>query len=92
MATRPHVASVRPLPDRRPLITFRDGSRRIYDCNHLMERDRFRLLATDAFFKAVCVDPSGYGISWNDDMDLSEWDLWEYGPPVEQGADNDSAA
>lgn len=35
------------------------------------------MLKTDAFFKAVKVDHGGYGISWNDNIDLSEYELWE---------------
>ena len=33
----------------------------------------------EAFFKAVTVDPGGYGGSWSDEMDLSEYELWECG-------------
>jgi hypothetical protein len=36
----------------------------------------FELLRNEAFFKAVKVDPGGYGISWSDDADLSEYELW----------------
>lgn len=48
--------------------------------------DRFQLLKHDAFFKAVTVDPGGYGISWNDDMDVSEYELWHRGVAVESSA------
>jgi hypothetical protein len=37
------------------------------------------LLASPAFFNAVRVDPGGYGISWSDDIDLSEYELWTNG-------------
>ena len=33
-------------------------------------------------FNAVSVDPGGYGISWNDDIDLSCDELWEHGKVV----------
>jgi hypothetical protein len=39
----------------------------------------FRLLKDDAFFKAVHVDAGGYGITWNDNADLSEYELWTNG-------------
>jgi hypothetical protein len=37
------------------------------------------MLNVPAFLKAVTVDPGGYGISWNDDIDLSEYELWTNG-------------
>jgi len=30
----------------------------------------------------VKVDAGGYGISWNDDIDLSEYELWTNGKPI----------
>jgi hypothetical protein len=42
----------------------------------------FRILDNDAFFKSVRVDAGGYGISWNDEVDLSEFELWTNGVEV----------
>lgn len=39
----------------------------------------FTCLRMKAFFNAVHVDSGGYGISWNDDIDLSEYELWTNG-------------
>ncbi|MBI5555615.1 MAG: DUF2442 domain-containing protein [Elusimicrobia bacterium] len=44
-----------------------------------LSRPQFHLLASPAFFKAVRVDPGGYGISWSADLDLSEYELWTNG-------------
>jgi hypothetical protein len=79
----PRIMSVQPLPERRLLVTFVNGVQKLYDCRLLLERDRFRLLTYDAFFNAVTVDPGGYGISWNDEMDVSEYELWQRGVVVE---------
>jgi hypothetical protein len=51
----------------------------MYDCGSLLSRPQFHLLASPAFFNAVHVDPGGYGISWSDDIDLSEYELWTNG-------------
>jgi hypothetical protein len=32
--------------------------------------------------KSVRVDSGGYGISWNDDVDISEYELWTNGVEV----------
>ncbi|WP_044018806.1 DUF2442 domain-containing protein [Thermoanaerobacter italicus] len=34
------------------------------------------------FFKAVKVDAGGYGVSWNSELDLSEYELWKNGKEI----------
>jgi hypothetical protein len=63
-------------------VEFNDGSKRLYDCRPLLDREGFDLLRTEAFFRAVRVDVGGYGVSWNDDIDLSEYELWTNGKSV----------
>jgi hypothetical protein len=58
----------------------------VYDCRRILNLDRFQLLKHDAFFEAVIVDLGGYGVSWDDEMDLSEYELWNNGVEVEQNA------
>jgi hypothetical protein len=48
-----------------------------------MNLERFQLLKHEAFFKAVKVDLGGYGVSWDDERDLSEYELWNNGLEVE---------
>lgn len=64
------------MKDKKLFIKFDNGAERIYDCAPLLHLERFRLLENTAFFRAVRVDSGGYGISWNDEMDLSEYELW----------------
>jgi len=78
----PRIETVRPIGSARPLVRFRNGEERIYDCEPLLARSQFRLLADPAFFRAVHVDAGGYGISWNDSIDLSEYELWSNGEPT----------
>ncbi|NUQ42722.1 MAG: DUF2442 domain-containing protein [Calditrichaceae bacterium] len=47
--------------------------------------ERFQLLKQEAFFKAVKVDPGGYGVSWDDERDLSEYELWTNGVEIDPG-------
>jgi len=81
----PRVQSVEPLKGRRLLVTFVNRVQKVYDCNRIMHLDRFQLLTNEAFFKTVTVDAGGYGISWNDEMDLSEYELWDNGMEMEPG-------
>ncbi len=78
----PRIKSATAIGPTQLLVVFDDASERVYDCGPLVDRPQFALLRTPAFFRAVRVDPGGYGVSWNDAMDLSEYELWTNGQPV----------
>jgi hypothetical protein len=61
------------------LVQFTNGVEKIYDCAALWNKEMFQPLKNAAFFKSVKVDSGGYGISWNDEIDLSEYELWMHG-------------
>jgi hypothetical protein len=75
----PTISHVTPLPHYTLLVTFINGITKKYDCLPLLKRPEFLLLKNEAFFKSVRVDGGGYGISWNDDIDISEYELWTNG-------------
>jgi hypothetical protein len=77
--TSPKILSVQPLEGKKLLVKFVNGVEKIYDCAPLFRFEVFQLLNNEAFFKSVKVDAGGYGISWNDDVDLSEYELWTNG-------------
>ncbi len=79
----PRIESATAIAPARLPVLFEDGSRRVYDCGPLLDRPRFQLLNTAAFFQAVRVDAGGYGVSWNDDIDLSEYEIWTNGIPAD---------
>ena len=78
----PKIVSVQALEAKKLLVKFVNGIEKIYDCTPLLGMDMFEVLRNDAFFKSVKVDSGGYGISWNDDTDLSEYELWTNGVEV----------
>ena len=75
----PRIQNAEPLERKRLRVKFTNGVEKIYDCNPLLPLETFQLLLNEAFFKSVKVDSGGYGISWNDDVDLSEYELWVNG-------------
>ena len=75
----PRILSVQPKERKRVLVRFVNGVDKIYDCTQLLNMEMFQLLKIEAFFKSVKVDAVGYGISWNDEIDLSEYELWVNG-------------
>ncbi|MBI5788939.1 MAG: DUF2442 domain-containing protein [Candidatus Schekmanbacteria bacterium] len=40
------------------------------------------MLTNSVFFRTVHVEPGGYGISWSDNLDLSEYELWNKGKDI----------
>ncbi|NJO51460.1 MAG: DUF2442 domain-containing protein, partial [Leptolyngbyaceae cyanobacterium RM2_2_4] len=43
----------------------------------------FSLLRQPAFFRNFKVEPGGYAIVWNEEIDISEYELWKNGVPLE---------
>ncbi|MBV5338944.1 MAG: DUF2442 domain-containing protein [Deltaproteobacteria bacterium] len=76
MATYPKVKSVAPLSGKKLFVTFTTGDTRVYDCAPLLNESSFFSLKDDTFFRNVHVDQTGYGVVWNDNVDLSESELW----------------
>lgn len=77
------VKDVAPLPNMKLSVQFMNGTTKIYDVKPLERRfPAFEALENGALFESVEVDQGGYGIVWNDDLDLSCDELWENGNEV----------
>lgn len=81
----PRVKAVEPLSGKRLRVTFVNDTIKVYDCNPLLEQGAFQLLRDEAFFRAVSVEPHGYAVVWNDQVDLAESELWLYGQASNRG-------
>lgn len=79
MITYPKILSVTPIAGYQLQVTFRNHETKIYDCGGLLNHPAFAALRDPAIFRAVQVDAGGYGVRWNDDLDLSEAELWLHG-------------
>ncbi len=80
----PRVGSVRPLNRKRLFVEFTNGVTKVYDCTPLLACAPFEPLGDDALFRCVSADAHGYGVVWNDDIDLAESELWENGERAER--------
>lgn len=78
------IKNVAALPDYRLSVQFSEGVTKIYDVKPLFEKlSVFAALKDDVrTFYSVSVDIGGYGIVWNDELDLSCDELWEHGTQV----------
>ena len=80
------VATITPLEDYILLVGFKNGASKKYDVKPLFDKwDSFNSLATQhGLYELVKVDVGGFGISWNDEIDLSCNELWNNGVEVVQ--------
>ncbi len=78
------VKDVQPLPNYNLAVRFENGRCKRYDVRPLFSRwEPFQALASvRGLFEQVRVDERGYGISWNDEIDLSCNELYENGVDV----------
>ena len=79
------VKAVNALPDYLLSVQFAEGVTKIYDVKPLFEKWEPFLVLKDSpeLFFGVEVDVGGYGIIWNDDLDLSCDELFANGKTVD---------
>jgi len=82
MNSYPKVKSVTIGAKKTIIVLFDNGISKIYDLKPLLDLDHFTALQNEGLFKTVKVDQGGHGISWNDQVDLSEAELWKNGLPT----------
>lgn len=75
------IKNVKALKNYKLLVTFTNGEVKNYDVKPLFDKwDSFKDLVTiKGLFQQVKVDDGGYGISWNDEIDLSCNELYHNG-------------
>lgn len=75
------VKEVKALPDLKLWVRFIGGAVKIYDAKPLLKKwEPFRVFKKDkSLFKKVYVGSGGYGVIWNDDLDLACNELWYNG-------------
>ena len=79
------VKSVNAIPNHKLRVQFAEGITKIYDVSPLFEKHKLFLPLKDnpELFYSVETDQGGYGIIWNDDIDISCDELWENGMQVD---------
>lgn len=72
------VTNVYPAKDLHLIVFFENGSVKDYDVKQLFEQfPDYKMLENPDIFNLVHVDCGGYGVAWNEDIDISECELWE---------------
>ena len=74
------IKSVKPLKNMILYVIFNDGTNKKYDVKVLVKKyDIFKKLKNEKLFNSVKVDIGGYGIIWNEEIDLSSEEIWNNG-------------
>ena len=74
------IKSVTPLKDMILEVVFSNGICKKYDIKNLINTHKvFKELENAELFKKAKVDIGGYGIVWNEKIDLSSEEIWVNG-------------
>lgn len=74
------VKNVYPKDDMIIEVYFDNNIKKEYDIKTILNKwSIFKKLKDEELFKKVKVDVGGYGISWNENIDLSCEELWKNG-------------
>jgi len=79
----PKINAAKAIDDHRLLIEFDNSAKKVYDITALLEKEMFSPLKNAAFFRNVQVEKGGYSVFWNEDIDISEYELWTHGKLIE---------
>lgn len=79
----PKINSAKAVNDYILLVEFDNAEKKVYDVSPLLEKEMFLPLKNRAFFQNVQVEKGGYAVFWNEDIDLSEYEIWTHGKTVE---------
>ena len=77
----PKIISAKVLQQYTLLVEFDNGDWREYDVAPLFNQSIFLPLKDLCLFKNVHVEQGGYAVSWNNEIDISEYELWQNGKP-----------
>lgn len=76
----PKISKIKVLPETYTIfILFDNGVTKKVDFTYKLEDEFYENLNNKVLFQQAQVDIGGYGISWNDDIDISEYELWNLG-------------
>jgi hypothetical protein len=75
----PKILSAKAIDHHTLAIEFNNGEKKWYDITPLLKNEMFLPLQNPDFFKNVQVEKGGYAVYWNEEIDISEHELWIHG-------------
>ena len=58
------------------IVLFDNDVEKYVDFKNKLNEEFYSDLKNKLLFEQAKIDAGGYGISWNDDIDISEYELW----------------
>jgi hypothetical protein len=71
------LTNVKTVRDFKLIVTFENGVKKLYDCKELLKRKEFENLKDPIQFNMARAEK--FAVVWNEDLDLSEYELWKNG-------------
>ena len=80
----PKIINIKPVEDEYALLVlFENGMTKKVDISNKLSEEFYCDLEDKYLFGQAKVDVGGYGVSWNDDIDISEFELWDIGVEID---------
>ena len=73
------IVSAQAIDDRTLIVKFTNNEIKKYNISKLLDNPMFDPLKNPAFFRNFIIDSGGYALVWNEDIDISEYELWQNG-------------
>ncbi|MDB9450170.1 DUF2442 domain-containing protein [Dolichospermum circinale] len=73
------IVSAQAIDDHNLIIKFTNNELKKYDISKLLDNPMFSPLKNPVFFRNFIIDSGGYALVWNEDIDISEYELWQNG-------------
>ncbi len=81
----PHIVAAKAIDNKTLLVKFTNDEFRQYDISKLLENPMFAKFHNPVVFKNFTIEEGGYGLVWDEDVDISEYELWQNGISVADG-------
>ncbi len=81
----PRIVSAQAIDARTLMVKFTNNEIRKYEIYKLLDNPLFSPLQNYGFFRNFRIESGGYGLVWNDDIDISEYELWQNGVSLTDG-------
>lgn len=75
----PKIKSAWTIDERTLIVEFSNNEKRKYDITKLLTKEMFYPLQNFQVFKNFQIDSNGYAIVWNEDIDISEYEILTHG-------------
>lgn len=80
--TYPKIKSAAAIDSHTLLVKFDNLETKRYDIAPLLGKAMFSPLKNRAFLKNIQIEQGGHAVYWNDEIDLSEYELWSKGVSI----------